>query len=508
MTRLPRLFTRPELWLCLAIVMLAAALRLYGIGHDLPYSPAVDEPAVVGRAVDMMKTGDLNPHFFDYGGLVIYLHLLVAVPRFIAGALAGEWNTLAAADTHDFILWSRVVTAILGTLTVLVVYLIGRRRSEATGLIGALLVAVFGQHVRESHYALTDVPLTFAIAAAWLASLRAGERPSLARFAVAGALAGLATSAKYPGVFAFVLPLLVIWATPGSLGVVRLRATLVTVGAGAAAFLLTSPYTVLDLPAFLDAFAYLANVYRAGAPPAEPPWLLYIKHFRNGAGYGLLYAVVPAVAWTIWQLGRRQSRVFALLALVVPAILYAFISRQQIVYGRYLLPILPFVAVMVGGLAGDLLRLVAAATPRRAVRVAAAAALVALLAAQPAVQASRFARSLGLENTTRLAHEWIRAHVQPDQKIALETRLIVPDERRHAVTFVSRLIDHPAEYYRDEGFVYVVAADQAFGGAFRGDQSPDAAAYRQLVRQMEPVQQWVPGRDQRGPEIRIFRVVR
>ena len=505
MTGVPHVPTRPAFWLCAAIVVLAGGLRLYGIGHDLPYSPAVDEPAVIGRAVDMMRTGDFNPHFFDYGGLVIYLHLIVAITRFIAGALAGEWSALDEAPAHEFILWSRVVTALLGTLTVLLVYFIGRRRSEGTGLVAALLVAVFGQHVRESHYALTDVPLTLAVTAAWLASIRAGERPSLARFAAAGALAGLAASAKYPGVFALLLPLLVIWTTALA-AVPRRRATLVTIAAAAAAFLLTSPYTILDLPAFLNAFAYLVNVYKAGAPPAEPPWLLYIKHFRNGGGYALMYAVVPAVASTIWQLRHRETRVFAFLALVVPAILYLFISRQQIVYGRYLLPILPFVAVMVGGLAADLIR--RAGAQRRPVRVAVAAAVVALLAVQPAVQATRFARSLGLENTTRLADDWIRDHVKPGEKIAIETRLFLPDRNRHEVVFVSRLIDHPPEYYRDEGFAYLVAADQAFGAAFRGDQSPDGAAYRQLVRQMEPVQQWVPGSGQRGPEIRIFRVVR
>ena len=487
---------------------LAAALRLYGIGHDLPYSPAVDEPAVVGRAVEMMKTGDLNPHFFDYGGLVIYVHLIVAIARFIAGALGGEWNALSAAGTYEFILWSRVVTAAIGTLTVFLVYLVGRRRSEGTGLIGALLVAVFGQHVRESHFALTDVPLTCAVVGAWLASLRAGERPSLLRFAIAGGLAGLSASAKYPGVFAVLLPLIVIWTSRAPLGVPRGRATVVTLGACGAAFLLTSPYTILDLPAFLNAFAYLVNVYKAGAPPAEPPWLLYIKHFRNGGGYTFVYAAAPAVAYTMWQAARRETRVYALLALVVPAVLYAFISRQQIVYGRYLLPILPFVAIMVGALAADLLRAAGRLTQRWPVRLAVTTAVVALLAVQPAVQAFRFARNLGLENTTRLADEWIRTHVKPGEKIALETRLFVPDSERQQVVFVSRLIDYPAEYYRDEGFTYLVAADQAFGAAFRGDQSPDAIAYRQLVRQMEPVQQWVPGRHQRGPEIRIFRVIR
>jgi 4-amino-4-deoxy-L-arabinose transferase-like glycosyltransferase len=504
MTRVTRLAARWEFWGCIAIVALAAALRFYGIGHDLPYSPAVDEPAVVGRAVDMMKTGDLNPHFFDYGGLVIYLHLVVAVGRFIAGALAGEWNALDAAGTYDFILWSRVVTAAFGTLTVLLVYFIGRRQSAATGLIGALLVAVFGQHVRESHFALTDVPLTLAVVAAWLASLRAADRPSLARFALAGGLAGLAASAKYPGVFAVLLPLIVIWTTAGSLGIDRVKATLAAIGACAAAFLVTSPYTVLDLPAFLNAFAYLVNVYKAGAPPAEPPWLLYIKHFRNGGGYAFMYAVVPATAYTIWLAARRDTRVYALLALVVPAILYAFISRQQIVYGRYLLPILPFVAIMVGGLAARLIPL----APRPPLRLAAAAVVVALLSVQPGVQAVRYAHTLGLENTTRLADEWVRTHVKPGEKIALETRLFVPDSERQTVVFVSRLIDYPPEYYRDEGFTYLVAADQAFGAAFRGDQSADAVAYRQLVRQMEPVQQWVPGRNQRGPEIRIFRVMR
>ena len=38
----------------------------------------VDEPEVMERAVRMMKTGDFNPHFFDYPSLYMYVQAVVA----------------------------------------------------------------------------------------------------------------------------------------------------------------------------------------------------------------------------------------------------------------------------------------------------------------------------------------------------------------------------------------------------------------------------------------------
>ena len=64
------------LWLVVVLVV-AAGLRFLHLGHGIPFALGVDEPEIMTRVVRMMKTGDLNPHFFDYPGL----HVLRAPGR-------------------------------------------------------------------------------------------------------------------------------------------------------------------------------------------------------------------------------------------------------------------------------------------------------------------------------------------------------------------------------------------------------------------------------------------
>ena len=78
------------------------------------------------------------------------------------GAVRGEWSSLAGVTTTDFYLWGRAVTAILGTASVFVLYMAGLRWGARTALLAAGLLAVMPLHVRESHFILTDVPVTFS----------------------------------------------------------------------------------------------------------------------------------------------------------------------------------------------------------------------------------------------------------------------------------------------------------------------------------------------------------
>src|SRR5688572_5775536 len=50
-----------------------------------------------------------------------------------------------------------------------------------------------------------------------------------------------------------------------------------------------APYTVLDLPGFLNSVARLAGEYRGPTPYAEPAWLLYLKYLlRHALGWPAL----------------------------------------------------------------------------------------------------------------------------------------------------------------------------------------------------------------------------
>ena len=140
---------RPSAFTLAVILVVAALLRFVGLGSGIPFNIGVDEPEIMSRVVQMMRTGDFNPHFFDYPGLYFYVQLGVAVLRFLAGATTGEWNALEQVDTPDFYLWGRAVTALLGTLTVVLVYRVGMRWGARHAALAAGLMAVMPLHVRE-----------------------------------------------------------------------------------------------------------------------------------------------------------------------------------------------------------------------------------------------------------------------------------------------------------------------------------------------------------------------
>ena len=161
----------------------------------------------------------------------------------------------------------------------LLVYRIGMRWGARHAALAAGLMAVMPLHVRESHYVLTDVPVTFFVTLTLLLTLAAHERERAASFAWAGAAAGLAAATKYPGALVLVVPLIAVWMTLGTKPS-RLVASLAVLGGAAAAFLVAAPYTILDLPAFLNGYAHLAGYYTPKRL-AEPAWLTYYKHLSR-----------------------------------------------------------------------------------------------------------------------------------------------------------------------------------------------------------------------------------
>ena len=167
----------------------AASLRRAS-APAFPFNIGVDEPEIMSRVVQMMRTGDFNPHFFDYPGLV----LLPAARRrgrcrFLLGATprpAGRRSIRSTPATSTC--WGRAVTAFFGApLTVLLVYRIGMRWGARHAALAAGLMAVMPLHVRESHYVLTDVPETFFVTLTLLLTLAAHERERALSFALAGA---------------------------------------------------------------------------------------------------------------------------------------------------------------------------------------------------------------------------------------------------------------------------------------------------------------------------------
>ena len=110
-----------------------------------------------------------------------------------------------ALSFSELVVSARATVALAGTLTVVVVYVAGRRMGGAvTGLLAALFLAVAILHVRESHFAMTDALMTLLLTASLALLLeatrtdrkRAGSRMRGGSW-LPGFAGGLAAATKY-----------------------------------------------------------------------------------------------------------------------------------------------------------------------------------------------------------------------------------------------------------------------------------------------------------------------
>ena len=470
------------------IVAVAAALRFWGLSGGIPSSLGVDEPQIMNRSLAMVRSGDFHPHFFDYPGLYLYLQAGVVVAKFLAGASSGAWWSLSQVGAHDFYLWGRAVTAVFGTATVYLLYLAGRRWGTPHALLAAALLAVLPMHVRESHFVLTDVPTAFFVALAFLLSLRAHERGTSSAFAWAGAAAGLATGTKYTACVAILLPLAATAMAAGPLDA-RIRRAVAALGAFFGAFLVVAPYTLLDLPGFLNGFGTLAAAVPRRPPEAEAGWLVYLKHLRIAlgslgfvlGGTGLILFAVRAV--------RGPARVGSELVPLVIPVFWLLIIDRTLIFGRYLMPIIPFVCLLVAtaavSCAGGVRRM---PLPRTAARALVAALIVAVLA-QPAFTSVSFDRNMSRPTTVGLARDWISQRAKPGTRIVHElTSLHFLPGQFYRVEYLTSLTEKGIDFYLGGKFDYVVATSDVYGPFFASPERFPAQceAYRGPVQEPDP----------------------
>jgi hypothetical protein len=407
--------------LTLALILtLALGLRLGGVRYGLPYFAHPDESILVPLAVQVL-TGDLNPHFFNWPTL--YMYVLSGVYAVYGVVLQATDGLSAAAafvrDPARFYLIGRVITAVLGTATVGLTYLLGARLSgRAVGLAASFFLAVSLQHVVDSHFATTDVPVTGAIVLALLATLSYWERGGTREAGAAGLLGGLAASAKYNGGLvgaAFVAAHLVRWRAgrdrhDTALVGPALAAWLLGAGVG---FLAGTPFAALAPREF--ARGVIGEVRAIGAAQfgneAAPPALLFhlLHALPQAVGTPLLLAA--GVGLAVWL---RRPRPEHAVVLAFPLPYLAIIGTWGSRFERYAVPLLPFVCLLAAvGLA--------ALTRRRGRRVVPILAAAAVLIASPVLaRVLYYEMLLRRPDSREVAGQWIESNIPAGSSVAME----------------------------------------------------------------------------------------
>ncbi|GAA5123346.1 hypothetical protein GCM10023339_43070 [Alloalcanivorax gelatiniphagus] len=366
-------------WAWLAgVVALSLAVRLVGLRHGLPHAYNADEELHFVPHAAEAADGDWAPGYFENPSGLTYLLALV-----FRAVLPGDDATRLLADDPALVLTvARAVVALLGTATVVVVALVGRRAfGEREAAWAAAFVGLSFLPVFYAHHALNDAVTLLPLALGLLACLRLHDRGGTGTAALAGAAIGVAAGVKYlaapmTAVVALALLLRVLGGRQRPLP--ALRDLAVAAGASLAGLLVLNPYMVLHAGTFWEQFtSQSAQADTTKLGQTGEAWSGYPVTLLWGLG---LVPVLLAVLGLV--LAWRRDRATALLLVAFPVLLYLSMVTHERWFARWMLPAYPALTVLAGlgatGLA-DALRSRAPAAVRPGVT-----ALVAVVAlAQP-----------------------------------------------------------------------------------------------------------------------------
>ena len=407
-----------------AVLLLAFGLRVWGIDHGLPYAYNADENAhFVTRAI-VLFGHDWDPNYYVNPPAYTYLVHLVLGAWF--GGRAGVSDSFAADPTEIWII-SRTVAAVLGTVAVWLLYLAGARLVDRrVGLLSAGIFAVAFLPVFYSKLALNDVPTLAGVCLGlWGAAgiLRNGRVRDYAWAAVG---LGLACATKYTGGIVL-LPIVAAAAAQFAAGGGKagaLRGVGIVAVLSLVTFFVANPYSVLDFSSFWDGLTHQSTASGDAAGKLgltqESGYAYYLWSFGWGLGWvPLLFAVGGAV-----RLFFDERR---LLWMIVPAVVVfvLFMGSQERYFGRWLMPVFPFVCILAAYAAIELADWLAARLSP-ALRPTFVAAAVVMLCGQGFVYSLHSGLVTSRDDTRNIAREWMVLNVPAGTKIVVEP--VVPDQ--------------------------------------------------------------------------------
>ncbi len=387
------------------LLIFGLGIRLYDLNWDDNHHIHPDERWITMVAMDTAmpdnfsdaldpRRSALNPYWnvrerqprhFAYGSFPLYLVRAAATGVSTFAAMTStlpEWRT---ANDYDHInLIGRILSAIFDTVTIGLVFLIGRRIYNAkVGLLAAVLLTFTVQNIQLAHFYAFDVITTTVIVAAIYFGVRVVQDGQLSDSIWLGAMVALAIASKFSAmpllaviVLAHtlrpVLSLRVVRAQQpaGALGIVAnpplqfetmisaevsraFGGIMISLVAAVIVFAIASPFTFLDFNGYTASISEQSDMVRGVAD------LPYTRQYRNtgpfyfienlvlwGLGVPLGLAAIAGFILVLARAIRRTANAPELLMLtwVIP---YALITFSfQVKFLRYLAPLTPFLCLM------------------------------------------------------------------------------------------------------------------------------------------------------------------
>ncbi len=424
---------RLALGVVVLITLAGLALRLFAIGHGLPYLYVPDESTMVGGALRMGATRSLQPSTFIYPALLMYLFAVEYAGLLVVGLLTGLFTSIAHfqefafTDPTLFYLLPRLAIALVGTATIPLIYVVGRRLyGRWAGVIAAGLLAASVMHVQMSHQARHWAPVTFWTLLVLWVSLDLAERGRRRDYWLSGLLVGLTAATSFNGFLLMAMPLVAHYTALRKRGLSALEPRnhlpmLAALVLAPAVFFALNPYILLQFSRFVS-FHSQGDSSIGGQIVGH-----YQSFFEEKQGFAFFAQSTLAYEPAVTLLGIagaflaiRRFPTTAPLVLLYPLFHYLmFATTAPSLEQRYMLPAVAVLALP-AGLAGAEMgkRILGNGSGLRLSLLVTVGVLFALLVSLPSL---RYDWLLAQPDTRTLAKEWIESQLPAGADVAVES---------------------------------------------------------------------------------------
>ncbi|OGR88218.1 MAG: hypothetical protein A3A86_04290 [Elusimicrobia bacterium RIFCSPLOWO2_01_FULL_60_11] len=342
----------------LAVLLFTGLLiRLLGVHWGLPsksltlasYHP--DEAFVFQSLENIQKTRSLNPGWIGlhYGTFHFYLSGVLLLAAKVLGLISlgsRDWMLANLGEADKMYLVIRYFSVFCGVLAVYAVFLLGRKVADTSvGLWAAFFTAFSPILIEISYFAKLDALLPALVAFLLLVSMDYLERPSRKNLWLCGILAGLLASTRYNCGVMLLVPVYALWQNRrGDF----LKKTAVLASAALIAFILTTPYALLDIGTFIKGLDHMWNLFSSGSPRQESRLMgigqILFTFFPFAAGWPATLLFFLSVALVLIRKMTLQEKMLALSF----ASFFVLVSFSGIRFTYYIIPLMPAFAVFLG----------------------------------------------------------------------------------------------------------------------------------------------------------------
>ena len=530
-SKLNKLFNRYFIYV---VLIFAAVLRFWELKIGLPYHYVTDEDFFINIPMNMLATGDLNPHWFGHpGSFIMYILLAVFAIYFVIALLFGFEGSTADFELYFtqnqtlFYMTGRILMVICSLIAIYLVFQICKRCFNAKiGLIASWCLAISPLFIEFSRYNRSDIVATMLVLFSIYFLIQfIDSRRTSKPIILSSLFAGFSIATKYPAALV-VIPIIIYCLIYDFkhkrslkelfLNFFKFKTTL----SKAFVFILISfvvfaPFIIIDYNASIEDILYENKKTHLGHEglPGIRNHLWYITNTFNEAIGGLFFEVFAGIGLLILLFIRRSMKNYILI--IFPIVFFIVIGFMSLQWDRWMIPVLPFEAIFFAVGFCYIYKMITTgrykiSTPALRV-ILAIAFIVSLAAASLPVVINDIKEANKLKTDTRtIAKEWVEYNLPAGSMISYEygaPQLHINPQKDFILDnrHFKKIADKKFSHYQEKSVDYIIISSY-----FKDRILQDSDMYPNQVREYENLREKprlikiFDNIDKSGPRIEIY----